>query len=99
MTNKLRQIRTTNTTKVIDVLRERGGRTVRDIAGDTQLSRATVSKILSSLQAQAIVVDRGMGSSTPEGGKPPKLYSFDPAARFLIGMHLFHNDIVAGIVD
>lgn len=99
MKAKLRQVRTTNTARIIDALRQSPNQTVKAISEETQLSRATVTKILTNLRSQSVVEEVGVGVSTLEGGKPPKLYTFNPQAKWLIGMHLSGETLFGKLVD
>jgi N-acetylglucosamine repressor len=99
MNPKQGQIRADNIQKVIETFRDSPGCTVSQIVERTKISRATVAKILQNLRSKRVVLEDGVGSSTSEGGKPPKLYVFDPISYFAIGMHLSMDSLFGKLVD
>jgi predicted NBD/HSP70 family sugar kinase len=58
-----------------------------------------VTKILANLRSQNVVEEDGVGLSTFEGGKPPKLYTFNSRAKSLIGMHISGETLFGKLVD
>jgi len=67
------------------------------IARLTQLTRTTVSEVVSSLILEGLVQEVGLGSSN--GGKPSIQLSLVANSRYLIGVNLAQNRFVGSVVD
>ncbi len=59
-----------------------------DLAHDTGLTKPTVSELVQELIDQGYLIEIGLGSSTDEGGKRPRLLQYVPNARQVIGLTL-----------
>ncbi len=68
-----------------------------DLARATQLTRTTVSSIVSELIKDGLVQETGMGVS--DGGKPPVILQIDEHGRHLIGIDLGSNHLQGGVTD
>ena len=68
-----------------------------EIARVTNLTRTTVSEVVSGLLLEGLVEEVGRGESL--GGKTPILISIAPDSRYLIGMNLAQNKFVGAIVN
>ncbi len=68
-----------------------------EIARLTELTRPTVSEIVSGFLAEGLIDEVGMGSSI--GGKPSILLSLLPDSRYLIGVNLAQYRFIASIVN
>ena len=68
-----------------------------DLARATDLTRTTVSSIVSELIKDGLVLETGMGVS--DGGKPPVILQFDSQGRHLIGIDLGSNHLMGGLMD
>ena len=68
-----------------------------EIARLTELTRPTVSEIVSGLLAEGLIDEVGTGSSM--GGKPSILLSLLPDSRYLIGINLAQSRFIASIVN
>jgi predicted NBD/HSP70 family sugar kinase len=68
-----------------------------EIARLTQLTRTTVSEVVSALISEGLVQEVGLGSSS--GGKPAIQLSLVPDSRYLIGVNLAQNRFIASVVD
>jgi predicted NBD/HSP70 family sugar kinase len=67
------------------------------IARLTQLTRTTVSEVISGLVAERLVEEVGPGSST--GGKPSILLRLVADSRYLIGVNLAQNRFTASVLN
>ncbi len=68
-----------------------------DIARVTNLTRTTVSDVVTSLIAEGLVSEIGLGASI--GGKSPILLSVIADARYVIGLNLAQNKFIGAIVN
>lgn len=68
-----------------------------EIARLTQLTRTTVSEVVSGLMSEGLVREAGVGSSN--GGKPSILLSLVADSRYLIGVNLALNKFIASVVN
>ena len=68
-----------------------------EIARITNLTRTTVSSIVSFLLKQGLVEEVGFGESI--GGKSPVLLSLIPDARYLIGMELAQDKFIGAVIN
>jgi N-acetylglucosamine repressor len=68
-----------------------------EVARHTNLTRATVSDIVSSLIDEGLVQEVGFGSSI--GGKSPILLSLVADSRFLIGLNLAQDVFIGAVVN
>lgn len=68
-----------------------------EIARLTQLTRTTVSEVVTGLLSEGLVSEVGTGSSI--GGKPSILLSLAADSRHLIGVNLAQNRFIASVVN
>jgi N-acetylglucosamine repressor len=68
-----------------------------EIARLTQLTRTTVSEVVSGLISEGLVEEVGLASSS--GGKPSILLSLIADSRYLIGVNLAQNRFIASVVN
>lgn len=68
-----------------------------EIARLTQLTRTTVSEVVSGLLSEGLVQEVGPGSSL--GGKPSIQLGLVPDSRYLIGLNLAQNRFIGSVVD
>lgn len=95
----LQTVRVTNIRHVLDLLLKQSTATIRDLTATTNLSRPTVAKILSVLLKAEVIIKTGMGDTTIEGGKPPKLFSLNPRRGVLVGLHFSDNIFHGSLID
>jgi len=62
-----------------------------DLAKQTGLNKATVSKITDELLDDNLIEDLGYGKSS--GGRKPKLLKFNPNAKYVVGIDIGVSDI------
>jgi predicted ArsR family transcriptional regulator len=82
-------------------MREHGVISRAEIARRTGLSRSTVSSLVSELQADGLVSERGdTGAPYGEhGGRPPRLLAFRPAAGAAVGIDFGHSHLRVAVSD
>ncbi|MCX6081376.1 MAG: ROK family transcriptional regulator [Chloroflexi bacterium] len=68
-----------------------------ELARYTDLTRTTVSSIVSELIKDGLVQETGLGVS--DGGKPPVILQIDNHGRHLIGIDLGSNHLQGGVTD
>src|SRR3954468_5259817 len=97
----LESLRRLNRLRVIDALRAEGLISRADIARRTGLSRSTVSSLVSDLQADGLVVERGETATAhgDQGGRPPILLSFDASAGAAVGIDFGHRHLGVAVSD
>jgi predicted NBD/HSP70 family sugar kinase len=98
----LGSLRQRNRLRIIDVLR-RGSASRVDLVRDTGLSRTTVSKLVSELQAEGLVVERSGGdaAAAPANGigRPPVALTLNPAAGAAVGIDFGHDLVRVAVAD
>ena len=67
------------------------------LARSTDLTRTTVSSIVSQLMRDGLVQETGLGVS--DGGKPPVILQIDEHGRHLIGLDLANSQFQGGVTD
>jgi len=70
-----------------------------DLANETGLAKPTVSDLVAELIAEGYLVERGLGQSTDEGGKRPRLLHFVPDARQVIGISINPEEVIGVLVN
>lgn len=88
-----------NIARIVDAMRRADSLTITEISEQTSLSRATVQTILTALRKNHVVNAAGTRRIRGNGGKPPQLFSFNPRARFAVGMQLSFDRLHAKLVD
>lgn len=96
---KPKLIRKINRKLVLDIIRKNSLCTKSYISKNLGCSRQTVSKIVSNLIDEGLVLEKGIGESTEEGGKKPALLEFNPKAGYTIGSMLGRSRIRAILTD
>ncbi len=97
-------LRERNRLRIVDELRRAGRSSRADLVRTTGLSRTTVSKLVSELQADGIVVERR--EAEPDAalvaggvGRPPVALALAPAAGGAIGVDFGHDFVRVAIAD
>lgn len=89
-------MREVNRSIVLDLIRTRGPLSRTDVARSTSLAKPTVSDIVEELLEAGLVMEVGAGETTPQGGRPPTLLSYNVDAAAYIGIDFgVHNTTVA----
>jgi predicted NBD/HSP70 family sugar kinase len=97
----LESLRRLNRLRVIDALRAERLISRAEIARRTGLSRSTVSSLVSDLQADGLVVERGETAHAhgDQGGRPPIMLSFDASAGAAVGIDFGHRHLRVAVSD
>ncbi|WP_411842808.1 ROK family protein [Salinicoccus sp. HZC-1] len=80
-----------NTNKILKLITSIDTISRADLAKQTGLNKATVSKITDELLNDNLVEDLGYGISS--GGRKPKLLRFNPNAKYVVGINIGVRDI------
>lgn len=86
-----------NRSAILELLREQGPFSRAKIARILHLSPATVTRIVSKLVEENLVLEMGAGDST--GGRRPTLLEFNYAANAIIGVDMGGTQIVGALAD
>ena len=81
-------MRELNRSLVLDLIKKRSPISRAALAEASSLAKPTVSVIVEDLIASGVVREKGVGSSTREGGRPPVLLEFDALSQCLAGVHI-----------
>ena len=79
-----RDVRINNLHAVLTLFRESDALSIRDITERTGLSKTAVSKILSQLMEQGLIVSLGKDDTISSRGKRPDLFCFSSHNRYVI---------------
>ncbi|MEU4674678.1 ROK family transcriptional regulator [Amycolatopsis sp. NPDC023774] len=90
-------VRAHNTAVVLGLLRAHRTMSRTELARRSGLSLPTVMAIVEQLLADGFV--RAAGSGPATGGRPSRLYEFDPSGRFAIGVSLGTHTASAVLTD
>ncbi|WP_213809995.1 winged helix-turn-helix domain-containing protein [Jeotgalicoccus sp. WY2] len=74
-----------NTNKILKLLTSTEMISRAELAKQTGLNKATVSKITDELLNENLIIDLGYGISS--GGRKPKLLKFNPDAKYIVGIN------------
>jgi len=97
--SKPRALKQNNRKLVLDIFRNKNELMVGELSNSTSLSRTTIMKIINHFVNNGFIISSGKGDSTDEGGKKPRLYSFNPKRGYVIGMTIFPDKISCGLLD
>lgn len=70
-----------------------------ELAQETGLAKPTVGDVIGALIDEGFLVEKGLGQSTDEGGKRPRLLEFVPDARHVIGVSLTAERILGVLAN
>ncbi len=65
-----------------------------ELAQEIGLSKPTVSDLIGELISDGFLIEKGLGQSTDEGGKRPRLLEFVPEARHVIGVSVSAEQVL-----
>jgi predicted NBD/HSP70 family sugar kinase/biotin operon repressor len=91
------QTKTYNSRLVLKTIYDQGRISRADVARLTQLTRTTVSDLVTDLQEKGLVEEVGMGRSL--GGRSPVLLSVIDDARHLISLDLANDELRGAVVN
>ena len=86
-----------NTNKILKLLTSTEMISRAQLAKETGLNKATVSKITDELLNENLIVDLGYGMSS--GGRKPKLLKFNPDAKYIVGIKIGGSDIYFTVMN
>ncbi len=70
-----------------------------ELANITGMQASTIAKLLKSLEAKSLILNRGKGESTYKGGKRPFLWSLNNEVGYVIGIDLEINQTIGVLLD
>ena len=79
---------------VLNAVRENGPISRAKLSRITNISKPTMSNIISSLKKDKVIIKVGLGKTTAGGGKRPVLYKFNKDHGYVIGSQIRINEIV-----
>ncbi len=86
--------------RVLDYLFRAGPANRVEVVRGTDLSRATVSKLVGELQAQGLVAEQpAPASAEARTGRPPTLLALNPAIGAVGGIDFDHQAVGVGVAD
>lgn len=90
-----------NRERVVELLRTRGALTRADLARLLNISRATVSTVVSGLHSDGLLVesDRATGGVHQRRGRPGSLLTLNPAAGAVVGIDFGHTHVRVIVAD
>ncbi|HWV84515.1 MAG TPA: ROK family transcriptional regulator [Capillimicrobium sp.] len=88
-----------NRLRIVDILRRSGSASRVDLIRATGLSRTTVSKLVSELQADGLVVEHPAPGEGSAVGRPPMALSLTPAAGAAVGIDFGHAFVRVAVAD
>jgi len=92
-------IRNLNKRHILNLVRMNQGISGREICKQTGLQISTVLYTLKILRKQGLVTETGLGVSTLQGGKPPRLWDINPNYGFILGAELLSKEIRLVLLD
>lgn len=95
--NVANPVRAHNLAVVLGLLRAHRRMSRSELSRRTGLSLPTVMEIVEQLLDEGYV--QGAGSGPATGGRPPRLYEFDPAGHFAVGVSLGTRTAAAVLTD
>ncbi|ALS23007.1 MULTISPECIES: ROK family transcriptional regulator [Paenibacillus] len=92
-------IKQSNKLSILQWVRNSGETTQPEISKELGLSRPTVSALVEELILEGYIKVSGMGSSTDQGGKRPKLIAFHARGGGILALYFTVNTIKAALMD
>lgn len=96
---KPKYLRDINKIRILNIIKNLDTFEIKDVEKEINLSSTTVKKIITSLVENSQVLELGYGNSTLEGGKKPKIYTFNENLKLNISIELFPGKISGSIFD
>lgn len=90
-------VRHMNESAILDVLQERGPLTRTDVAAAVGLSSPTVTRIVSKLLDERLILEKEWGDS--KGGRRPALIEFNRRAGLIVGFDLSDVNLRCAVLD
>ncbi len=92
-------IRSSNLKLILDIYRNNPKMTVAELTGKLNLSRTTVMKLNERLLAEGLIISKGKGTSTDEGGKRPELFKFNRDFGVIFCYYVKYNSIILKVFN
>lgn len=86
-----------NSTVLLETLRGAGPLTRTDLARQTGLSTATVTRLVDRLVGAGLLIEGGTASS--RGGRPPRLVAFNAAAGSVLALDVGSTRVTGAVTD
>lgn len=96
---KPKSLRRDNYKAVLDLFRQSGQLTVKEISDQISLSKTSISKILTTMLEHEDIVLVGKGESTEYGGKRPYIYAFNDKKSCCICLTFWERGCEGRIID
>lgn len=96
---KKTDIKLINKTNILQLVRNYGETTQPEIAKELGLSKPTVSALVEELIADRYIKVNGVGTSTDQGGKRPRIIAFNAEGGGIISLYVGVRRIEAALVD
>lgn len=93
-TGDIRLIKDINERVILNLIREHKLISGAQLANITGMQASTIAKLLRTLQAKSLILNRGKGESTFKGGKRPFLWSLNNDVGYVIGIEFIGVDAV-----
>lgn len=97
--SKPRNIKYNNQKLVLSLFRYAGKISVSEIASQANLSKTTITKIVSDFLEKGLIISAGKGESTEEGGKKPELFQFNSTYQYSLIVNMSHNRVSVFMMD
>jgi predicted NBD/HSP70 family sugar kinase len=97
--NKPRNIKYHNQKLILSIFRHRDSISIAEIAGQINLSKTTITKVVNNFEAKGMVLAAGKGNSTDVGGKKPEMFIFDAAYSYVFALTVGINTMAGAIMD
>lgn len=88
-----------NEENIVRLVRTRGLISRADLSRETGLSKPIVSTIVSKLINEGAIVEKEIGMSSEKGGKKPILLSFASTYKYIVGVDVGGNKLIAILTD
>ncbi|GIP40817.1 transcriptional regulator [Paenibacillus sp. J31TS4] len=92
-------IKQANKVRILHAIRETGETTQPELGRKLGLSRPTVSALVEELVAEGYIQFSGVGVSTDQGGKRPKLVAFHARGGGIVALHFNQYAIRGALLD
>lgn len=86
-----------NRSMVLDLIRKRGRISRADISRELNISKPTVSKVVSELLSEELIREAGLADSS--GGKPAMLLEYNVQAGYVVGIYVGPSFMIYALAD
>jgi len=89
----------TNKLNILQIVRHSGETTKPALAKTLGISMPTSSSLVDELIGEGFLQISGIGASTEQGGKKPKLITLNPQGRYAAALHIGARKVEGAVVD